>query len=277
MEIKACSYRNINFRYLESGQGDTLVFVGGAFQAIDKLGPLAEHWKNNYHFIAIELPGFGDSDYLDSFYDFNFTAECIAEVFEKENLRDALIVGTSYGAPSVFRFSLRHEHRLRGMVLGGACRSLSPFMEYQIRIMLWVLHSQNKEWMFPKAFTEVMCNTLAHDIPNSNRIQQIIMRSLIRLSIPARRKFIANSLRLLKERFPNEKTNLPTLAFTGEYDKFTPAVRLKEFEEICTNLRCVEIPNADHMYHLEQTDATLALIDQFHEELTSSEELQMAS
>lgn len=265
MEIKTCKLNDIQYRYSDSEtkSRQTLVFVGGAFQSINKLGPLATHWENHYRFISIELPGFGDSDYLSSHIGFDFTASCIENVFETCKLKDALIVGTSYGAPSVFRFAIRNESSLKGMILGGACPSISPFMEYQVRFLLWMLRSENKAWLFPKAFTEVMCNTKIDTIPNSNRIQQIVMRSLLKLDDTGREKFIANSYRLLKESMPSANLKVPTLVFTGEYDNFTPASRLKEFRKFCSKLEIATIRNSDHMYHLEQTDKTLDLIDDF--------------
>jgi pimeloyl-ACP methyl ester carboxylesterase len=62
---------------------------------------------------------------------------------------------------------------------------------------------------------------------------------------------------------PIEPLTVPSLVFTGEHDLFTPANRLCEFSKLRSNLRVAEIAQADHMYHLEQTQETLQLIDNF--------------
>lgn len=265
MEVQACYLDDVYYRFFQSGSGQDLIFVGGAFQAIDKLGPLAEHWQKHYRLTAIELPGFGESDLVSRNIGMEFSANCIAQVIEHCDIQNAIIVGTSYGAPSVFRFACKYEDRLAAMILGGACPSVSDEMEYKVRFLLWLLACDDKAWMFPKAFTEVMCNIHAPGIPNASRIQQIVMRSLLRLNDAGRAKFIENSYRLLREKMPtpNSPLEVPSLVFTGEHDLFTPAKRLGEFNKLCSNLTVAEIENADHMYHLEQTQDTLRLIDNF--------------
>lgn len=262
MDIRLLSHENFTFRYSVQGHGQPLVFVGGAFQAIDKLGPLAEHWEKHYQLILIELPGFGDSDFLPAEYSFDFTASCIEKVMDLLEVQDAIMVGTSYGSPSVYRYVGQHQSRVKAMVLGGSCTAIDKFMEYQIRTMLKIINSDQRE-TFPQAFTEVMCNTHIKSIPNASRIHQILKRSLSRLNDAARAKFAANSLRLIGAKLPDYKITVPTLVFTGEHDRFTPAKRLSEFSQFCQDLRIVWLPDADHMYHLEQTEKTLSLIDGF--------------
>ena len=262
MDICRFRYKGKSFRYSDQGEGEPLIFVGGAFQSIDKLGPLSDHWKKYYRLVLIELPGFGESDYLPPEYSFDFTAECIAAVIQHLTIENPILVGTSYGSPSVYRYVGTHQNSVKAMVLGGSCTAIDNYMEYQIRLMLWILKSSKKK-LFPQAFTEIMCNFNATTIPNSKRIHHILMRSLSRLDDDAKNKFFANSLRLLKAKMPEYQVGVPTMVFTGEHDKFTPAARLSEFSKYCWDLKIVRLPNSDHMYHLEQTENTLRLIDQF--------------
>ncbi len=265
MEIRSTSYQGFRFRYALEGKGLPLVFVGGAFQAIDRLGPLAEHWFHRYQTLLIELPGFGQSDFLPPDYGFSFTAQCIDAVIRETGLNAVIMVGTSYGSPSVFHYVATHPHTTQAMILGGSCRYIDRLMEYQIRWMLWVARS-HRAGIFPNVFTEIMCNTQAATIPNARRIQQVLMRSLSRMDEQDREKFIANSQRLLSSKLDSLPIPVPTLVFTGEYDLFTRADRLQEFEESCEDLQVVRLSDADHMYHLEKTEETLGLIDQFIDE-----------
>lgn len=275
MDIKVFSYRGKSFRVSQQGHdGQSLIFVGGAFQALDKLGPLSDHWSSHYRLTIIELPGFGESDFLPETFGFDFTAECIAHVVQQLKIVNPIIVGTSYGSPSVYRFVGTHQADVKAMVLGGSCTAIDRMMEYQIRFMLWIIRSQKVE-LFPQAFMEVMCNTREASIPNASRIHHILVRSLKRMDEDAREKFVANSLRLIGASMPKYKIAVPTLVFTGEHDQFTRADRMSEFSKYCWDLRIVRIPNSDHMYHLEQTPATLALIDRFVGSLVE-EELPLA-
>lgn len=271
MEILHHNYEGFNFRYSDQGHGQTLIFVGGAFQSIDKLGPLAAHWEKHYRLVLIELPGFGESDYLPSEYGFDFTANCIGSVVDKLRLKNIIFVGTSYGSPSVFHYVANNQHRVSAMLLGGSVAKIDKFMEYQIRFMIWTVTSEY-EHLFAQAFTNVMCNVGAPNIPNIDRICHIVERSLRRMNDADKEKFCANSLRLLGAAMPNYPINIPTLVFTGEHDQFTRAERLGEFADLCSDLRIETIPDADHMYHLEQTDRTLELIDSFVRSLRVSKD-----
>lgn len=266
MDIQYQTYQNFRFRFSDQGVGQPLIFVGGAFQSIDKLGPLAEHWKNHYRLVLIELPGFGESDYLPPEYSFDFTAECIASVVDELGLVNPIVAGTSYGSPSVYRYVGMHQSNVKAMVLIGSCAAVDKFMEYQVRMMMWVVNSQ-RSTDFPRVFTEVMCNTKVASIPNADRIHHIVIRSLKRLGAEAMKKFFANSMRLINANIPKYKIAVPTLVFTGEHDQFTRADLMSEYSKYCWDLRIVRIPDADHMCHLEQTEATLSLIDKFADSL----------
>ncbi|MFT7559659.1 MAG: pimeloyl-ACP methyl ester carboxylesterase [Flavobacteriales bacterium] len=270
MDIKHISHKGFSFRYNIQGEGVPLVFVGGAFQSIEKLGPLSDHWKERYQLVLIELPGFGESDFLPENKGFDYTAECIDKVCRQLKLSNMIMIGTSYGSPSVFRYVANNQNAVLAMILGGTCTSIDKLMEYQVRVMLWIMRSKSS-YMFPKAFTEVMCNIHVEAIPKLARIQQVLMRSLIRLGEDAKEKFFANSMRLLGEKLPKLKVHVPTLVFTGEYDQFTRSDRLEEFHEYCSDLQIERIKNSDHMYHLEQTEETLALIDRFVSEKLSEQ------
>lgn len=262
MNIQQFSFEGKNYRYSDQGSGQPLIFVGGAFQSIDRLGPLVDHWQQHYRLILIELPGFGLSDYLPPEYSFDFTAKCIKAIVDHLLLTKVIMVGTSYGSPSVYRYVGENQDNVTAMVLGGSCTGIDKFMEYQIRSLIWSVKT-NSGVGFAKAFIEVMCNTNESSIPNAKRIHHILMRSLSRMNEADRNKFVANSKRLIGAKMPDYKIAVPTLVFTGEHDRFTPADRLSEFSEYCWDLQIVRLANADHMYHLEQTAGTLRLIDRF--------------
>lgn len=262
MEIFSYSHQGYSFRYADIGSGPTFIFVGGAFQSIDRLGPLSEYWKQHYRLILIELPGFGESDYLPSSCGCDFTAQCINEIVSHLHLSDCVVMGTSYSTPSVYQFAAYHQDKVKALILAGSATCTDKFMEYQIRLMLWVIQSEKVHW-FPQAFAEVMCNKGCKDTPNLVRIFHILQRSLSRLKEEDRQKFISNSQRFLEARVPEIRVDVPTLVFTGEHDRFTAAERMTEFAKYCWDLRIVRIPDADHLFHMEQTERMLSLVDEF--------------
>ena len=262
MEIFAFSHQGYSFRYADIGTGPTFIFVGGVFQTIDKLGPLTEHWKKHYRLVLIELPGFGESDYLPPELGCDFTAGCIGEIVKHLKLINPIVMGTSYSTPSVYQFVADNQDNVSALILAGSSTGIDKLMEYQIRLMLWVIQSEKSNW-FPQTFAEVMCNKESKNTPNLLRIHHILQRSLGRLKEDDRKKFVSNSFRFMRAKTPETRVDVPTLVFTGEHDRFTTAERLSEFAKYCWDLRIVRIPGADHLFHMEQTEKMLALVDEF--------------
>ncbi|MEP4195747.1 MAG: alpha/beta hydrolase [Aliishimia sp.] len=53
-----------NIHYLEGGQGETIVLIHGIYARKEHWVDLARHLTEDYHVIAIDLPGFGDNETL---------------------------------------------------------------------------------------------------------------------------------------------------------------------------------------------------------------------
>ncbi|WP_390910576.1 alpha/beta fold hydrolase [Pseudosulfitobacter sp. SM2401] len=88
-----------DIHYLEGGQGETIVMVHGIYARKEHMVDLARHFVDDYHVIAIDLPGFGDNekradaDYLLAQQQANLVV--VLEALELENIH---IAANSMGA-----------------------------------------------------------------------------------------------------------------------------------------------------------------------------------
>lgn len=71
----------------------------------------------SHRVIAFDFPGYGEADRPDAAYDGAFFAEQVRAVMDALNLPDATLIGSSLGASTVVRFSIRNLHRIRRAVL----------------------------------------------------------------------------------------------------------------------------------------------------------------
>ena len=76
---------------------------------IDRLAP---HW----HTVAIDYPGFGDSDPLPESPTFDRLAEVTAETIDALGIGDYAIYMFDFGAPVGFRIALDHDRRVRAVI-----------------------------------------------------------------------------------------------------------------------------------------------------------------
>ena len=58
----------------------------------------------------------------------------------------------------------------------------------------------------------------------------------------------------------------PALVFTGEYDPFTTPERVRRFASRLQSSVFTTIQKADHLFHMEQFDATSSLVHRFMSE-----------
>jgi pimeloyl-ACP methyl ester carboxylesterase len=113
----------LNLFYFEAGEAHamTLVMLHGLGDEADTwryvLLPLAEQ----FHTLALDLPGFGRSDQPDVRYDPNFMIGCIQEFIKLHAKSKPILMGSSLGGIFAHGLALTYPERVLGLILvGGA-------------------------------------------------------------------------------------------------------------------------------------------------------------
>lgn len=111
---------SMQVNYVEAGKGKTLVMIHG-------LGGNASHWKRNmehlsenYRCVAIDLPGYGNSDpvsRMDAATQLDFYAETVAAVLKKLKVSTAIVMGHSMGGQVAMILALKHPLLVEKLVL----------------------------------------------------------------------------------------------------------------------------------------------------------------
>lgn len=83
--------------YLEGGSGPTLVFLHGFGADKDNWNRLASKLSRNFHIIALDIPGFGESFSPIAGFDIGSQVHRMADFFMKKSIRNFTLVGNSYG------------------------------------------------------------------------------------------------------------------------------------------------------------------------------------
>ncbi|AOE86282.1 alpha/beta fold hydrolase [Pseudomonas sp. TCU-HL1] len=110
---------DLSIHYYEGGpaKGETIVMVHGFAANKDNWLRFARHFTQRYHVIALDLPGFGDSDRPAGSYDVGTQAERLESFIKTLELGKVHLVGNSMGGHIAGIFAARYPQQVRSLAL----------------------------------------------------------------------------------------------------------------------------------------------------------------
>lgn len=121
VQYKTVNINNINIFYREAGNtsNPTILLLHGFPSSSHMYRNLITKLMDEYHIIAPDYPGFGNSDQpgMDEFeYTFDNLAHVINDFVEKLKLEKFSIYVHDYGAPVGFRIATKHPERIQAII-----------------------------------------------------------------------------------------------------------------------------------------------------------------
>lgn len=134
----------------EVGQeGTTLLFLHGSCQSSSQWLPIIESLSENYHCLAPDLLGFGESEYPQAHHSIAWQVEYLEEYLKALNLEKVYLVGHSLGAWIATSYALKNSAQVQGLILlapegvevkGQLRRRLwSKWLLYRPSVLFWLL------------------------------------------------------------------------------------------------------------------------------------------
>lgn len=105
------------WREVGNGNGSTLLFLHGSWQDGEQWQPFLEQLGHNYHCLAPDLLGFGDSERSQHHYSISLEVECLVEYLDALRVDQIDIVGHSLGGWIGAQFALKYPDRVRSLAL----------------------------------------------------------------------------------------------------------------------------------------------------------------
>ncbi|MFC3050890.1 alpha/beta fold hydrolase [Kordiimonas pumila] len=258
------SFEGFPLHMKEYGRGKSkipLVFIGGAFQNINQIEKLSLAFAEKTWVIAVDTPGNGDTGVLPHQYDFNFICKAIRHGLESLGVDRINLLGCSYGSIIAMKYAQLFPNIDR-LVVGAAMAHIPDRIEYIFNLLLFQLKWQKMD-DFANGFTDLMTNP---ELRETNKLCRItgekLRHALLHANNGMKEQFTHNTLRILQygETDLTKMPDIETTVFTGEHDSFTPVEDNKTVAKAFKRGRFVSIPNADHMFHVEQFRTTVATI-----------------
>lgn len=99
----------------EIGRGQTVVLLHGSWHDGDQWNDILPLLGHQYHCLAPDLIGFGESQRLKSGHSIAIQVSTLAELLDSLRLESVVLVGHSLGAWVAARFALQYPERVKGL------------------------------------------------------------------------------------------------------------------------------------------------------------------
>ncbi|HEY3789276.1 MAG TPA: alpha/beta fold hydrolase [Urbifossiella sp.] len=206
--------------------------------------------------VALDLPGFGQAPFDDS-----FTVDSAADDVANSVSGKIVLAGLSMGGYVAMAFARRHADRLSGLILADTRSDPDDGAGKLNRDRLIAL---TKEFGPSKVY-EAMIPKLLCEETRANR--RDVVEELKRIAARQTAAGVVGGLRALRDR-PDATPELarvvvPTLILVGEHDEVTPPALAEGMARAIPGSNLVVIPQAGHLSNLENPAAFNSAIGEF--------------
>ncbi|NQU88393.1 MAG: alpha/beta hydrolase [Mariniphaga sp.] len=254
---------NYYCRYQKNNESkhDPMVLLSGAFQNMDSWKNFSNIIGKQFPVVLIDLPGSGKSDFLPFKYGGDFLVEAINNMFEKLEIKKANIFAASYGTPTAFNFASKYPEKVSHLIMGGVMKEMPEYRKADFKVIYKHVRKGDKQ-SFANEVVKVLANCEKADKINKFPLVKRIMRCLLsRMPKEDTKNTVENTKRILNQNSMDlrKAPDVPTLVYTGEYDSFTKPEYCREVAIHFNNATYTTIKNADHLFHIEQTDTVIEM------------------
>lgn len=246
--------------------GPPVVIVSGALQSMNGWRRYADHFSRFTTVALLDLPGCGRSDVLPWNYGLDFLAEALRVLFHVASLDGALLVAASYASPAAYCFAQRHPERVGGLALAGLMREIPEPQWLPTAYTLMLLEEGHQEEFAREAAAGLLCRDPRRPVHRHRLARRVLTRRIRRMGAQEKQCCIHNTRRLLYH--PpldlDHPPPVPALVFTGEHDIYARPEHCRKVADAFHDGVFTTIPGADHLFHIERADETLALLDAFY-------------
>ena len=252
---------NTKIRYIESGkQKDKhLLFIHGLGSAADRWMNIPNVLSSDYHSIAIDLPGFGESERSsDVDYTINFFREFVVSFLEKISvpLEKTCIIGHSLGGYIASEIAIKNGAKQLVLIdSSGMLRHTTPVLDEYHKAAFHPTQ-QNVRSVFEKM------------VADPSRIPSALVDGFItRINMPYAKHAFESTLKnsattqIGIDRL--HRINVPTLIIWGAHDEVIPLGHSKFFKDSIANSKLEIIDDSGHAPFAEKPTLVTKLLQEF--------------
>ncbi len=225
------------FKFVEEGEGETLVLLHGLFGALSNFQDLIEHFKGSYRVIIPLLPLF-DLNILETTV--GGLAKHVAKFIEARGLNNVHLLGNSLGGHVGLVYTLKHQEKVKSLILTGSSGLFENGMgeTYPKRGDREFIRKKTELTFYdPKVATVELVDEVFEIV--NNRLKAIKIISLAKSAI---RHNLGEELKDIK---------VPACLIWGRNDTITPPMVAEEFHNLLPNSELHWIDHCGHAPMME--------------------------
>jgi len=196
-----------NIYYLREGKGEKFLLVHGWGGTVCSLQGLFEKISQNYDVIALDLPGFGQSDQPGADWGIGAYAEFLLEFLSQLGVKKTAYFGHSFGGSLGIYLSAKYPKRISRLILCGASFKREKKKSRMTDFLKQVILNESLYRIVTKPFRKIFYRIF---YPHSDLIKYPHLESNFR-------KIVDEDLTPLLD-----KINVDTLIIWGGSDRQTP-------------------------------------------------------
>lgn len=241
----------LSIAYQVKGQGSPLVMLHGGVSDSRSWNRQLERFSDEFRVIAWDAPGCGGSQDPPEDYSLEDYADTLAEFIYKMGLRQAHILGLSFGGGLAIQLYQRHPTIARTLILESAYAGWTgslPANEVEERRKKGMEMSQ----MTGKEVADAFIPTLFSDSVPKETVEETA--SIIRDFHPSGSRTMLSAFARADLRDTLPEITIPVLLIYGDRDKRSPLKVARDLHSRMPSSKLVIIPGAGHVVHEETPD-----------------------
>jgi pimeloyl-ACP methyl ester carboxylesterase len=254
----------LKVRYLESGKGKNrhILFIHGLGSAADRWMKIPDALSSDFHSVAIDLPGFGESDKPANIeYTIDQFRQFIISFLKEISIHDGetSLIGHSLGGYIASEIAIQNQNQVKQLVLidsSGMLNQPTPILEEYFNAAMNPTKDNVR-----KVFEKMVADP-------SRITSQLVDGFIRRINMPnAKHAFKSTLANSAKTQIGLDRlrqiNNIPTLILWGVQDKVIPLGHSKFFNDSIVNSRLEIIDDAGHAPFTEKPDQVCDILKNF--------------
>ena len=236
--------------YLDVGHGPPLIFIHGFPLDHTMWRHQIDDLQTDYRVLALDLPGFGQSQASRSEMSITGFADGIAEFLDRIGVQGKItLCGLSMGGSIGLQFALRHPHRLARLILCD-CRAMADTAEgrkTRLDLAERVL-KEGPEFVAAAMPARLFAAKTIEQNPDIVQSIQAVIRSTASKSVAGGSLALANREDVVPRL---GEIAVPTLTIVGSEDVISTSGEMAAMARMLPRCRHIEITGVGHMAPLE--------------------------
>jgi pimeloyl-ACP methyl ester carboxylesterase len=227
--------QTMKIRFVDFRDGVPIVYLHGWGTNLTWFSQLMDSLLHIGRHIAIDFPGFGDSDMPSTVWGTAEYADFMCEFLKSRNVTTAYIIGHSFGGRVAIQMASRHPDMVKGLVLiaaAGIKRNIAFKKKIKVRTIRFL--AKTAAWLIPGRYGIQIKDSLYDKIASKDYKDAGKMR-------PIFVKVVNEDLAPLLSDIQK-----PTILLYGSEDTETPPSMGRQMKELLTDAKFIELPGFDH-------------------------------